>query len=170
MNSLAEKLLSEAAGNAPIDIDSDPDMGDWNDFDEDDGDEPQMYPEAKDGGVGLNDDDAFMDDDYSSDDSVHESNSDDSDSQEADLALLSDTSSEDLETHGEGRANDDVASKNSKTQKDTLETFADAADYKELINKSWDSRKRSSSQDENEENSLGFARSSRVEKKKKRRR
>mmetsp|Transcript_9501 Transcript_9501/g.13452 ORF Transcript_9501/g.13452 Transcript_9501/m.13452 type:complete len:357 (-) Transcript_9501:706-1776(-) len=164
---LAENLMASSAGSrggkagdqAHYD-DEDPDMEDWSDFDEDD-DKPAAENDDDETGMDAallqgeegdsdvdpgnnDDDDDFMD--AAQDDSDSEDGGDtgkvedaDSDDDEDYLALMGD---DDDEEDADGNEQDATSKKNKKH--DFSEAFADASEYEEQINKSWEERKRPS--------------------------
>jgi len=174
VNKLAENLMASSAnarggntGDKAHYDDEDPDMDGWSDLDSDDGkekgDEAEMDAallddEEEDSDVDVdpghtNDDDDFMDaaqDDSDSEEGGNGGNfvKDESDDDEDDLALIEDEQDEDDEIEDEihsGKKKHASSSINKKKKQTLTESFVDASDYEEIINKAWEERKRPAS-------------------------
>jgi ribosome biogenesis protein MAK21 len=168
VDSLAEKLIEDAAG-AEMDLDDeDPDMEGWDDMyaGEAEGDDEDAFmdkvedmsgdedsdenksPSSGEEQQNDNDDDAFMDasdSDESDNDREdptfdepdgNEISEDDDEACEDDLVLLNDSDSDDTDSVSNTSSD---KKKQRKTKRDDVasDTFADASEYEELINKSW---------------------------------
>lgn len=137
---LAEKLMeSSGHGKANFD-DEDPDMDDWSDFDSDEESKQDLGAASDNEGVdAINQEDAFMDAEDSSDDEGRQLmegiNASDSDSFEG-FGMLDGSDDDDASSIEEDRSNKMQHSKQPKGQKRKkaeVSIYADAEDYEEVI-------------------------------------
>jgi hypothetical protein len=168
VGSLAESLMEDAADGAIDPDDEEPDMDDWGDLDsekdkeeagskksqdeddehlemadleddeiDDNGNDDEMpdleeSDDDSDEGPAMDDQDAFMDAEDSD-----EGDNDGDDDDDDDLAFVGDSEGEEEEDE------EDTPTKSRKKAKTMLPTFADAGEYEEVVNKSWNELKHS---------------------------